>query len=76
MANHRFREQIEKLYGTGPLVEGPAQEAFVACPAVLIQCGCGAMTPMRLQIYQLAFQRAVATVRPSRWERVFGYSRN
>jgi hypothetical protein len=65
---------MEELYGAPPSEEQQPVSGFVLCPAILLEHGIG--TSMQQQVYQWAFQRAVAAVRPSGLERAFGYNRN
>jgi hypothetical protein len=62
MQQHRFLEQI----AAREVVEVPAASAFVVFPLALAG---GAPAPWQ-QIYQVAYERAQAVVRPSRLERL------
>jgi hypothetical protein len=69
MGHHRFREQQRLVLS--PVVTGPvpSREAFMVCPAVLTQGWMGQPCPWR-PVYQLAYERALAVLRPSRLERL------
>ena len=76
MTNHRFREQIEDLYGMQRTPERPTVSGFVVCPLVLIQRESANQSSMQQQVYEWAFKQALATVRRSRLESAFAVSRN
>jgi len=63
--------RIQHQFGLAPLSTetAPAAETntFLVCPVVLLQGGMGQACPWQ-GIYQLAYERAQAVVRPSRVE--------
>ena len=69
MAEHRFREQLDKLYGVSRAAEPQVASGFIACPAILIEPVNGNQSSIQQQVYHWAFQQALAAVRPSRLER-------
>jgi hypothetical protein len=68
MSKHRFREQIEELYGVHRKPEQRAVSGFVVWPVILTDGVMGNQSSIQQQVYQWAFQQALATVRPSRLE--------
>jgi hypothetical protein len=76
MSNHRFRKQIKDLYWKPRMPEHPTVAGFVVCPLVLIQGESANQSSIQQQVYQWAFQQALATVQPSRLENAFAVSRN
>ncbi|HWG44711.1 MAG TPA: hypothetical protein VN688_18190 [Gemmataceae bacterium] len=74
MHHHRFLDLEE--FAPLPAVATPSPaSAFLVCPLVLSQGGMGLPCPWQ-QIYQLAYERAQAVVRPSRLERLQAVSWN
>ena len=69
MAEHRFREQLEKLHRVPRTAEPQVVPGFIACPAILIEQVNGNQSSIQQQVYRWAFQQALAAVRPSRLER-------
>lgn len=64
MSRHRFLEQLRTEPAISAAVVPAVTSGFMACPLVL-------QAPMawQQQVYQWAFEQAVAVVRPSRLER-------
>jgi hypothetical protein len=73
---HRFREQVEVLFPSRPATEPGMYAGFVACPLGLVAAMTGGLSLMQQQIYQWAFQQALAVVCPSRLEQAFALSCN
>jgi hypothetical protein len=69
MAEHRFREHLDKLYGAHRTAGPHVLPGFIACPAILVEQVNGNQSSIQLQVYHWAFQQALAAVRPSRLER-------
>jgi len=75
MHHHRFRDQLGLASVSTMTAPVPTAEAFMVCPAVLSQGWMGQPCPWRA-IYQLAYERAQAVLRPSRLERLQAVSWN
>lgn len=73
MQHHRFQDQPG--FGSVSIPSTPATGAFLVCPAVLSPGWVG-QAWMSSAVYQLAYERALATLRPSRLERLQAVSWN
>jgi hypothetical protein len=58
--------RISHLLSTERFVSA-ASQAFVACPAVLVQFACPAQAEAMREVYRLAYEQARDLHRPSRW---------
>jgi hypothetical protein len=75
MLHHRFLKQKGFAPLSTAVATTPSVSAFVVCPAALSQGWMGQPCPWR-HLYQLAYERAQAVVRPSRLERLQAVSWN
>ena len=75
MNHHRFRQQMGLALDSTTDAAIPALEAFMVCPAALSQGWAGQTCAWRA-IYQLAYERTQAVLRPSRLERFQAVSWN
>ena len=71
MSRHRFLDQLRPEPAVPAALVPALTSGFVACPLVL-----QAQMAWQQQVYQWAFEQAVAVVRPSRLERWQTATRN
>jgi len=51
-------------------------EAFVACPAMLVQFACPAQADAMREVYRIAYEQARDLHRPSRWAHLYQATSN